>query len=95
MTPLIALTLLQLAVQLGDWYTTRGNLKSGGSENFKFSAWAMTKMPMDVYLGLKVLVITGASYWIGTQVLWLLAFALGFYFAIVINNYQSMIKKVR
>ena len=93
MTPLIALTLLLLATQLGDWYSTRTVILRGtGQEANPVAKWFMSILTMDGFLGLKAIFVTGLGYWMGFTNLWFIGAVILFYFGVLINNYKVLRK---
>lgn len=87
MSPLIALTLLLLATQIFDWYSTQYSRHNGtGKESNPLDLWFMDRIGVDTFLGLKTVFVTGLGYIVGYFMLWLLVADVAWYVVVLINN---------
>ena len=87
---LYVFTFALLITQLLDWYSTRTILHNGGYEQNAIAKRLMSALTMDGFLALKAVVVTGAGYWLGAQVIEVLLCLTIYYVGIVIHNWQSM-----
>ncbi len=91
------LTILLLALQLLDWYTTRTILGRGGVELNPVMRRLFMEFDVDAILGIKALVVAAAGAWIGAQQvdyigsgLWVLGGLCAIYAAVVMYNMRSL-----
>lgn len=92
MTPLIALTLLLLATQIIDWYSTQYTRHNGtGKEMNPLALWFMDRIGVDAFLGLKTVFVTSLGYIIGYFMIWLLVADVAWYVVVLINNLMLVV----
>ena len=87
---LIMLTVALAVTQLLDWYSTRTILRHGGRERNWIMAALFEDFGMDAVLCVKSVLVTAAGWWIGAQMIWVLAALVIFYIGILIYNWRSM-----